>query len=145
MVRFTELQTETTIKKILLPSWVVKGKIAFPGCSHFMAKFVDFCPSYRNPKKNTNIASSGRTRYLRLAAFLVFFRGARVPLLPFLTRLFIPAAGIKRSPRRSLSMIARVRKLTTLLRSPGSTFPRTFATLKALLVIPASSAMSFIV
>jgi len=40
-------------------------------------------------------------------------------------------------------MIARVRKLTTLLKSPGSTFPRAFATLKALLVIPASSAMSF--
>jgi hypothetical protein len=43
-------------------------------------------------------------------------------LLPFI--LFaLRAAGVKRSPVRRLSIILLVRKLTTLLKSPGSIFP----------------------
>jgi hypothetical protein len=81
--------------------------------------------------------------YLRLSAFLLFFLENPVPSFPFLTLLLIPPAAAKRSPLRFFSIITLVRKLTTLLKSPGFIFPRTFATFKAFLVIPARSAMSF--
>ena len=83
--------------------------------------------------------------YLRRTAFLVFFPETWILLFPFLTLFSIRAVGTKRSPLRRLSIITLVRKLTTLLKSPGSIFPRTLATFKAFLVIPASSAMSFTV
>jgi hypothetical protein len=85
--------------------------------------------------------STGSSFYLRRTAFLGRFLETCLPVFPslFATR----AAGAKRSPFRRLSIILLVRKLTTLLKSPGSTFPQNFATLKAFRVIPASSAMSF--
>jgi hypothetical protein len=67
-------------------------------------------------------ASTGRTLYSRLAAFLVFFPETRVPLFPFST-LLIAAVGTKRSPLRRLSIIVRVRKAYHALEISGIYLP----------------------
>ena len=69
----------------------------------------------------------------------VVFYLRRITFRPlFATR----AARTKRFLLRRLSMITLVRKLTTLLKSSGSSFSPNFAALKAFFVIPASSAFS---
>jgi hypothetical protein len=72
--------------------------------------------------------------------FIFCFRPFSLSFLPLspIAYLLFPL-----SPARCLSVILLVKKLTTLLKSPGSIFPRTFATPKAFRVTPASSAMSF--
>ena len=117
-----------------------RGKSPFEKAPDFRPKIEDFrlkgCIFGGDSKNKT----SARTLYRRPVVFLVFLPGTRIPLFFFLTLFSISAAGTKRSPLRRLPMMTLVRKLTTLLKSPGSTFPQNFATLKALLVIPASSA-----
>ena len=87
----------------------------------------------------------GGSLYFRRAAFWVFLPEALMPLFFLATLFAVRALAGNRSSESRLLITFLIRNVTTLLRSAGSIFPRTFSTFKAFLVIPASSAISFIV
>jgi len=57
------LDGSTSVPKILLTSWVVKGEIASPNFPHFPAKIAAFGLKYGILKKNAKNSISGRRRY----------------------------------------------------------------------------------
>jgi len=65
VVGFTGLQTETTIKKILLTSWVVKGKIAYGNSLGFQAQIEDLPLKCGTEKENLKNKISGSTSHSR--------------------------------------------------------------------------------
>jgi hypothetical protein len=72
VVKFTWLRRGNNYQKILLTSWAVKGKIAFGNSSDFQAQFEDLRLYSRMVPEICQSLSTGRTLYLRPAAFLAF-------------------------------------------------------------------------